>query len=135
MITVKLDADKVIKMGDRLIKWANVEIKNLTEAEAKIGAIYAATIAPRDSGALIQAIDYAPGKKATEWKVVSRTPKNPFSKRRVPYQMYMHLGLTGRRKHNNYKGGKDPRYMITTAKWLAGDYPIKIIKSLRKVNK
>jgi hypothetical protein len=141
MITFHMDADRALMSMGRLIHWANVEVRGVTEEVAIEGKYYAKSIAPRHTGALIQAIDTKPGRsgKSTEFMVVSRTPKpqkdimgRP-SKRMVPYQMYIHRGLRGM-----YKGGKktgDHNYMQTTALYLAKKFPDTLMKSLKKRKK
>lgn len=120
----------IVKNMNKMIHWANYEVRGLTEQEAEDGAIMAKNIAPRQTGALIQGIEVPSSPSQSGWKIVSRVPKNPKDKRRIPYHVYLHLGLRGR-----YVGGRksgDHEYMWTVARLLAQKYPADVKKSLEK---
>lgn len=137
MITV-IGIPRTQKMLGRYITWANLTMPKLTEEAADEGAQLARQIAPKKTGALIQAINVTPGASKNDWRVVSRTPKNQTdvygkpTKRRVPYQLYLHLGLRG------FWIGRstgDHRYMFTTGAYLSRKYPEMIKKSLDRIKK
>src|SRR6056297_3542931 len=121
----------------RIINWAQLEVPNITEEQAEKGAQYAKSIAPEQTGALIQAIDVKPGRgrDSSRYTIVSRTPKkNPnWYGETVPYQVFLHKGLRG-----GYRGATktgDHEYMYTTASILRKGYPRKVQNSLAKILK
>jgi hypothetical protein len=130
------NVDGVIKNMGNIIHWANLEIPLVTEEVADWGAKFARGIAPRGTGALIQAIDVKPGRsgKSTEFTIVSRTPKSPgnpnWAGKTVPYQVFLHRGQRGAYKGDVKTG--DHKYMYTTRDVLKNKYPEKIKKSLRE---
>lgn len=127
-ITVRREG-KILNKG-RLLHWVNNSLPKLTEKQAREGQIYAASIAPKDSGALIQSIKDEPYGNRGAWMVVSRVPKNigGNNPRNVPYHEYLEHG-----RSVNVKGGKTQRYMKATGLWLSKKYPGLIKRDLRKM--
>lgn len=127
--------DNVQGVMTRLTSWANVTIPQLTHKQADYGAAVAAQIAPRYSGALIQAISAAPGKDSKEWTIVSRTPKGQVG-RTVPYHYFIQIGKGGSRGNVVKNPTGDHNYMQTTARLMSEQYPQLVLKSLRQtINK
>ena len=119
-------------MFGTLIRWAQVQIPNLTFDQADEGAQKAIEYAPFISGALARAIKPMPGRTSNTAYVVSGVPKGQKDPRgNVPYQYWISIGKYGRRKH---PGSRDD-YMLQTALWLSEKYPEKIVKSLDKTLK
>ena len=120
----------------KINQWIRGEVPSLTKAESLMGAKFARQIAPHDTGALIQAIDNTPGKRAgqvVEWLVVSRQPNHPVQGRSRPYHKWINEGLRGWAQGMKTSG--EHRYMEATAKYLKGLYSKDMSKSLQKVLK
>lgn len=124
---VRIDGlQKLNKKFKRIQDFASIKVGKLSEQQAQEGASMAASLAPFDTGALIQAIAYQRG-RGTAWEIVSRQPKK---QRNRPYHLWMH-GLDGRNTGPYIKTG-DERYMFTTYEALKSSYPKKISSELNK---
>jgi len=125
-ISVKREG-RLLNKG-KLLHWVNNTVPKLTEYQARRGRVYAANIAPKDSGALIQSIKDEPYGNKGAWMVVSRVPKNikKNNPRNVPYHEYLEHGRSVK-----VKGGKTQRYMKATGIWLSEKYPELIKQDLK----
>jgi len=113
--------DRLQKKLNSIKKATSLGIDNLTKEEAKRGAKFAKDIAPRDTGALIQAIEFLKIGKANEYMILSRLPTRG-NKRRRPYHQMMH-GLSKRFPDiANKIREKEPGYMFVTADMLRKEY-------------
>lgn len=113
--------------------WLQLEVPVISKEEAEKGKAYAASIAPKQTGALISAINTRKN-SSNSYTLVARTPKGNNNPRRVPYQVYLHYG-----KRGNYSGGKksgDHQFMNTTYDFLLNRYPKRMEQELeRQLNK
>lgn len=125
MITVTI-RENVVKNMNRLVRWVNLEVPKITEEQATRGARFARDIAPKDTGALIQAIEAVKEGRGSAYRIVSRTPKHRDGRLR-PYNYYLHEGVTV-----NIKNGREQRYMKVTARMIAENFPKEVMNSLRK---
>lgn len=123
------------KRFSRIEKFVRMDIERLTQEQAVSGARKAASIAPVDTGMLIQAISSEVAKgKGAGWRIVSRTPSNTWSNKYrkmtnpfgVPYHVYMEEGTNRNRAH---------KFMARTTEWLEKEYPAKISKGISDVLK
>ena len=111
---------------NRVIEWANIKTPNVTFDAAERGKKYARDIAPKDTRALINAIEVA-SNRGKGFVILSRTPKHKDGRYRK-YHMMMH-GLYGKDTSNSIRSG-DPRYMFTMFEWLRKKYPMMVQESL-----
>lgn len=131
MITIRIDgAQKVIKTFNRLVKFAEVDVRGVNFDEAEKARSYAFSIAPEYTGSLKEAIVTRPTKNG--YSVVAKTPvaNNP---KRTPYQIYLQLGKRGRYKGTTKSG--DHQFMVTTYNLLKKGFPNRIEQELDKVLK
>jgi hypothetical protein len=133
-IRVTINDKQVLKKLKSLNKFMEMSIPELTNKQADEGAAYAASIAPRDTGALIQAIGSIHSMRGTRStaQIVSRTPPNIRNNnpRNYPYQIVLEMG-----KSVNVRGGRHQRYMHDTMTWLEEKYPRLVSEGLTTVIK
>lgn len=134
--SITVDASGPISKFRKINKWIRGEIPRLTKQQALRGARFARQIAPRDTTALVQAIDMAPGKKGqgkTEYLVISRQPNHPLQGRSRPYHMWLNEGLRGWAV--GYPKSGEHRYMEATARYLRKEYVPTLKRELQKTLK
>ena len=102
-------------------KGLTIEIPDLTRQQAEDAAKYAAAIAPRHTGALIQGIKSRKGYRKDTYSVKSYLPKHKDGRKR-PYHLMMH-GLRAPNTSNQNFHGKNPKYMFATLEMLKRRYP------------
>ena len=68
-IGISWNGREAYKMMKRLVSWADIKVPNLTKQQANEGAQIARAIAPRQTGHLIQAIDYTQSKGKGSWEI------------------------------------------------------------------
>lgn len=134
MISIEIDMSDMTTLTKQFEQLVNVRLPNVTQVQALEGAHYAASIAPRRTGALIQAISFekkgairdARGRFAGGSLIVSRTPSmnNP---RGVPYHYWLETG-----RLVNVRGGRTQRYMQATADWINERFYDKVSNEINK---
>lgn len=135
VFVIEFKAQGVLKKFTKLNSFLVMEVPNLTKAQAEEGLLMAQRLAPRDSGALIQAIRSEPAKKRNNnvgYSIVSRTPKNSISPKRrqmtnprgVPYHVYQEKGT----RYN-----RPVLFMDRTMTYLEKTYPEVFRKNLQRV--
>lgn len=127
----------VIRTMGKIQRWANLEVPKLTFDQAEEGKRFAASIAPRKTGQLINNIAVA-SRRGKGFALISRMPKGQNRAIPRPYHYFMHGiradGFPYYDTRNNIRTG-DPRFMFTTAEYLRKRYPDKILKSLDRTIK
>lgn len=126
---------KTMKRFEKVERFVRMEVPHLTMEQAEAGVKKAVSLAPVDTGMLVQAIGTHYNFKDKGWSVVSRTPGNVYSNtyRRftnpngVPYHRFMEEGTI--RGNNHYF------FMRDTGLWLEKTYPQKIREKINKVIK
>lgn len=147
MARLKID---VINKADRKLMRAEKQIFSQSERTAqdiaKLGKLYARSIAPRDSGYLIRLIKLMKGKDKLSYEVVSQNPKGnrlwPNTGRYPDFNLVQWMHQTGGVFKTNNPFGRagtkhirtgDPRYMYTTLRYLKSIAGVKARKDFSKI--
>lgn len=135
VMRVTVDDNRLPSRQKRRTKELRNTLRNLTKEHANSGAQYAASIAPKQTRALVEGIKAEPDSSngdRNSWMIVSRTPRNkggnnPYNK---PYHWFLHLGMRGWAKGMRKSGMHN--YMDITAGWVRRSYYDNAKKGVRK---
>lgn len=132
MISATLDLSKFNL--DKKLRSVAQAAEMQTNKVADLGKQQAKHLAPRQTGALIQAIT-SENKKG--WSVIKSTQPNRFNWRgqKFPYHIWMHLN-NGRMGAGRFIRSGSPTYMYDVYNWLTKYFPeqvrIEVVTELKK---
>lgn len=113
MITVSLDVsravDKFKRMEKKLISEGDVTVRKL----ADLGKAFAASIAPRDTGATVHGIVRRKG-KAVEWQIIAQN-MHPHKFKLGDFNLPYYMHTSGKKIWHG-----DEKFMFTTRDYLEG---------------
>lgn len=110
-------------------KWLTNQLPNLTKQQADDGSKLLVQLMPKQTSAMVQAVSVRPQRDS--WAIVSRTPRPAAGKLSRPYHIWYNDG-----KRGWYRGGKksgEYNYYEKTARYLAGEYPKRVMNDLNRV--
>lgn len=129
MITVEVKTyGKRRELFERRLR---LEMPKVVASEAQRGAMYARSIAPVRTGALMQAIGASMSGNNSSWVVVSRNPAQSRGRPR-PYHVMMHDRAPGFPNISHRIRTGEPKYMDKTYENLRKGFPEKIRTMVRK---
>jgi len=131
VISMKSNAKNVASRMARKANRLNTAERLALQQVLRIGYNYAQSIAPEQTGALRQALEWLTNPTNTkEGWIISRQPNRADSRGRVPYHLWMH-GI-GKYNTSNLIHSGMPMYMFVTSKMLKSVFKERVSTSISR---